>query len=225
MPSLKHPVPLNWQDIDTVLLDMDGTILDLSFDNFFWLDYLPTIYAKKNQLSLAQSKQFLAESYGKIEGTLNWYCLDYWSEQLQLDILALKHQVSERIAFRPQAIEFLTFLNTQNKRVIMVTNAHPKSLEIKQLSKKFHHFFAHLNSSHEFGVPKEFQEYWQKLHAKYHIVPERTLFIDDNLRILHSANDYGIKFVLGVAQPDSQRDQVDCHPFYAINNFSDIIGA
>ncbi|HBT55971.1 MAG TPA: haloacid dehalogenase, partial [Pseudomonas sp.] len=32
---------LNWNAIDTVLLDMDGTLLDLHFDNHFWLEHMP----------------------------------------------------------------------------------------------------------------------------------------------------------------------------------------
>lgn len=31
----------NWKTIDTVLLDMDGTLLDLHFDNHFWLSLVP----------------------------------------------------------------------------------------------------------------------------------------------------------------------------------------
>lgn len=30
-----------WQEVDTVLLDMDGTLLDLAFDNYFWQTLVP----------------------------------------------------------------------------------------------------------------------------------------------------------------------------------------
>ncbi|MEO1576619.1 MAG: HAD family hydrolase, partial [Pseudomonadota bacterium] len=30
-----------WSDIDNVLLDMDGTLLDLNFDTVFWLQVVP----------------------------------------------------------------------------------------------------------------------------------------------------------------------------------------
>ncbi|MCP4043692.1 MAG: haloacid dehalogenase, partial [Gammaproteobacteria bacterium] len=32
---------INWNSIHTVLLDMDGTLLDLHFDNQFWLEHVP----------------------------------------------------------------------------------------------------------------------------------------------------------------------------------------
>jgi len=157
---------VDWNTIDTVLLDMDGTILDLGFDNFFWLEYLPQVYADKNTLSLAQSKQFLAQSYAALEGKLQWYCLDFWSERLQLDIPKLKYSVRERVAFRPGAVEFLKFLVKQKKTVYLITNAHPKSLEIKLLTTNFKQYFCELSSSHELGYPKEEQQYWKLLRKK-----------------------------------------------------------
>lgn len=30
-----------WQEVDTVLLDMDGTLTDLAFDNYFWQTLVP----------------------------------------------------------------------------------------------------------------------------------------------------------------------------------------
>lgn len=214
---------LNWSAIDTVLLDMDGTILDLSFDNFFWRDYLPEVYAKKNAISLAESKQFLTDSYAVLEGKLQWYCLDFWSERLQLDIIKLKHDVRDKVAFRPGALNFLKFLVKQNKKVYLVTNAHPKSLEIKLLSANFHQYFNDLNSSHQLGYPKEEQQYWQLLKQHYDFDPQRTLFIDDSVRILKSAQKFGIKYLLGIAQPDSNNGIIDSAPFTAIEDFSTLI--
>ncbi|TQV85495.1 GMP/IMP nucleotidase [Aliikangiella coralliicola] len=214
---------INWSEIDTVLLDMDGTILDLGFDNYFWLELLPKVYAEKNQLTLEQSKTFLAESYGAIEGKLQWYCLDFWSERLQLDIPELKKSVKERVAFRPGAVEFLQFLVDEEKSVYLVTNAHPKSLEIKLLNASFHQYFCDLHSSHEFGYPKEEQEYWRMLKDKYQFNPQRALFVDDNVRILKSARQFGIKHLLGIKQPDLSQGEIDCSPFQSIGDFTKII--
>nr|WP_256435612.1 GMP/IMP nucleotidase [Aliikangiella sp. G2MR2-5] len=210
---------VDWSLIDTVLLDMDGTILDLAFDNYFWLEFMPTVYAKKNALSLEESKLYLANSYGAIEGKLQWYCLDFWSDRLQLDIPELKQSVGERVSFRTGAVEFLSFLNKMNKKVYLVTNAHPKSLEIKMLNADFHQYFNDLSSSHEFGFPKEEQAYWLALESRYGFDKHRTLFIDDSESILESAQNYGIKRVLGILQPDSTRPPIEHSRFERINNF------
>jgi putative hydrolase of the HAD superfamily len=41
--------------IDTVLLDMDGTILDLKFDSHFWRELVPTKYAAANALTVVDA--------------------------------------------------------------------------------------------------------------------------------------------------------------------------
>lgn len=218
----KNPT-IDWQNIDTVLLDMDGTILDLNFDNFFWHEYLPKFYAKKNHLTLEESQNFLRESYGAIEGKLQWYCLDFWSERLDLDIAKLKYEIDDKVCFRENAIFFLEFLVKQNKKIYLVTNAHRKSLEVKMLKTNFHQYFCELTSSHDFGYPKEEQEYWYELIEKYPFDKQRTLFIDDSLRVLHSAQKFGIGHILGIAQPDSQKPLQNCEPFEMVYDFKNII--
>ena len=45
---------INWHDIDTVLLDLDGTLLDLHFDNYFWCQHLPLCYARRHGIALPE---------------------------------------------------------------------------------------------------------------------------------------------------------------------------
>lgn len=214
---------IDWPNIDTVLLDMDGTILDLSFDNYFWLEHMPKVYADSNGLSVEESKNFLAESYGSHKGTLEWYCLDFWSEKLGFDIPAMKLQLKEKVAFRPGAVEFLAFLAKSEKKVYLATNAHPKTLEIKLLATEFSQYFDALTSSHEFGFPKEDQKYWHALKEKFPFDPSRTLFVDDSVAILESARKFGIKHVYGIARPDLSRPEIVSDPFPAIHNFLKVI--
>ncbi len=216
-------ISIDWQQIDTVLLDMDGTILDLHFDNYFWGEYLPLAYAEKNQLHIDDSIAHLKPMFEATQGTLNWYCLDYWTEQLQLDIVALKKQIEHKVAFRPKAIEFLQFLNLQKKQVFLATNAHQKALEIKLLNAQFHDYFEELITSHEFGVPKEEQVFWRKLQQRIGFKKERTLFIDDSLAVLQSAQQFGIKHLLGIEQPDSQQPPRPMKPYVAVSCFTEIM--
>lgn len=213
----------NWNEIDTVLLDMDGTILDLAFDNFFWQEYMPEVFAKKNAMSLVESSQFLSESYGELKGKLQWYCLDFWSDKLDLDIPALKKELGHMVAFRPGAVEFLKFLSDKKKSVCLATNAHRKTLEIKMLNADFNQYFGELTSSHDFGYPKEEQEYWHRLKEKFPFDPERTLFIDDSVTILESAKRFGIKYLYGISEPDSRKGPVDASPFESISDFQEWI--
>ena len=76
---------LAWQEIETVLLDMDGTLIDLHFDNYFWQQLVPEQWGAARGLDLASAQQALAPVFAGVAGTLNWYCLDHWRRELGLD--------------------------------------------------------------------------------------------------------------------------------------------
>ena len=75
-----------WEQVDWVLLDMDGTILDKYFDDYFWETLVPEEYARRRGLDLTDAKQELFARYQREEGTLNWTDIDFWSRELELDI-------------------------------------------------------------------------------------------------------------------------------------------
>ena len=192
---------LNWSKISTVLLDMDGTILDLHFDNHFWLHHLPLRYSEAAEISLAQAKANLAIHYEKVAGTIDWYCLDYWAEQTKLPIQALKKEVQHLISLRSDAHDFMLALRESGREIILVTNAHPDSLSLKIELTQLDKYFDVLYSTHEFGVTKESQLLWKRLQDKQGFTLENTLFVDDSINILESAELYGIEHLLAVENP------------------------
>lgn len=213
---------INWDSIDTVMLDMDGTLLDLHFDNHFWLDHLPQRYAQIHNVDLAAARQKLSGDIRQYEGTLQWYCLEFWSKALDVDIRRLKEEIQHKIQIRPYVGEFLTRLRKLGKKVLLVTNAHPQSLSLKLEVTQIDQWLDVIISSHQFNEPKESQKFWQQLQAVEHFDPARTLFIDDTARILDSAKTFGIQYVLGIHQPDSQiQRQMEQHP--AIYHFDEIM--
>ncbi len=213
---------INWDLIDTVMLDMDGTLLDLHFDNFFWLDHLPQRYAEIHQVDLAEANATLKNHIQQYEGTLQWYCLEFWSKALDVDIPSLKEEVKHKIQVRPHVGEFLTRLRALGKKVLLVTNAHPQSLSLKMEVTRIDSLLDVIISSHQFNEPKESQKFWQQLQAFEHFDPERTLFIDDTVRILDSAKTFGIKYLIGIHQPDSNIERrMEQYP--AIHHFDEIM--
>lgn len=206
------------------MLDMDGTLLDLHFDNYFWLDHLPQRYAETYNLDRATAIAKLNSEIHQHEGTLQWYCLEFWSNALNMDIRSLKEEIKHKIQIRPHVNEFLTRLRNQGKKVLLVTNAHPQSLSLKLEITRIDNLLDVIVSSHQFKEPKESQKFWQELQHFEHFDPERTLFIDDTVRILDSAKIFGIKYLLGIHQPDSKIERrMEQYP--AIHHFDEIMPA
>lgn len=214
---------IDWRAIDTIFLDMDGTLLDLHFDNHFWLEHVPLRYAQKHGVPVAVAREELFARYKAVEGTIKWYCVDYWSNELSLDIALLKSEVEHLIAVHPYVSEFLVALRHHHKRVALVTNAHMKSLGLKMERTRLAHHFDQVITSHEFGIPKERHEFWEHLQQREPFDPQRTLFVDDSLSVLRSAQRYGIAWLLAIHTPDTRQPPRDVGEFQAIHSFRELL--
>ncbi|MQT33569.1 GMP/IMP nucleotidase [Pseudomonas helleri] len=214
---------LPWRDIDTVLLDMDGTLLDLHYDNHFWLEHLPKRYAELHGISRAMADLELTPLFENNAGQLKWYCLDFWSRELKIPVRELKLETAHLIALRPDADTFLAAIKQAGKRVILITNAHRDSLSLKLERIELAPYFERLISSHDYGFPKESPAFWDALQADIGFDPSRSLFIDDTLPILRSARAFGIGHLLAVKQPDSKKGPKDTEEFAALGDYRELL--
>ena len=214
---------INWNTIDTVLLDMDGTLLDLNFDNHFWQEHVPLRYAEKHGLEIEQAKTKLFPIFKEREGTMQWYCVDYWTDRLEMDIALLKAEVDHLIGIHPHVLEFLDRLKQLNISSVLVTNAHEKSLMLKMDRTLLHNHLDHVICAHSFGMPKEDVRFWGKLKHKLPYNKKHSLLVDDSLPVLRSARQAGIKNLLAVHHPDTCQARKDVEEFQGINHFLDIM--
>lgn len=206
---------------------MDGTLLDLHFDTYFWFEHMPKRYAEIHGVPLAEAQRHLSTEIHKVTGKIEWYCLDYWAEKLNLPITELKREIEHKISMRPDTIPFLDALKKSGKEVILVTNAHPDSLSLKIEKTALDSHIDTLVSTHKYGLVKESQQLWQELQAEFKFDNETTLFVDDNVTILQSARDFGIKHLLAVANPDSQKpafSKEELEGNLSVTDYRDIIG-
>lgn len=213
---------LNWNSIDTVLLDMDGTLLDLHFDNYFWQEHLVERYAELHGVPVPQTRERLGRRFAETAGSLDWYCLDFWSRELNVDILKLKREVEHLIAIHPYAEQFLQALHGR-KQLVLVTNAHPDSLALKLARTGIHAFFDNIISAHRFRLPKESPVFWARLQEVLGFNAARTLLAEDNVAILHTAREFGIQHLLAITHPDSRGHPVQVEGFHAIEHFGELL--
>ena len=215
--------PFDWDAIDSVFLDMDGTLLDLHFDNHFWLEHVPKRYAEKVGVSLDQAKDSLMPRYRRIQGTLDWYCVDHWSRELGLDIALLKAEVEHLIAVHPFVIDFLDALAARGKRRVLVTNAHQKSIALKMERTRLHGHLDRVICAHDLALAKESAGFWERVQGIEPFDPGRTLFVDDNLEVLRAARAFGFRWLLAITEPDSSKPAHAIDEFPALNGFKPLL--
>lgn len=208
---------------DTLMLDMDGTILDLAFDNYVWRQLVVSRYAEHQGLEYEIARDRLYARYLSIEGDLEWYCLDHWSERLGFDVLALHEEVHERIRYLPGAKEFLQVVHAADVRVLLVTNSHPDTLSLKDGTLGFSAYFDGIYSSHTYGHAKERQDFWRALQDDVEFDPETTVFVDDTPRVLRAATEYGIRKSVVVTYPDTSEPPRTNGEFPGVAGVSEMI--
>jgi HAD superfamily hydrolase (TIGR01509 family) len=212
----------NLSDISTLLLDMDGTLLDLNFDNYFWNHYLHQRYAAIHSVPNDVAEKHVHEALAKEQGSLNWYCTDYWSNVFDVDILALKREVTHLIKYRNGAQRFLQQLRAMPLEVILVTNAHHDVIALKHEHTGLLDLLPDLVSSHDYGIPKEAIRFWQQLLADRNLDAAKTMLIDDNVGILDAAQQSGMAYQLGISRPDSRRCLPGTDRFPVLEDLSEL---
>ncbi|UCF86633.1 MAG: GMP/IMP nucleotidase [Nitrospiraceae bacterium] len=214
-------IPLG--EIKYILLDMDGTLLDLYFDDYFWGHLVPEKYAEKHDITFGAAQEYLVRTYRRHEKTLNWCDLDFWSRELHLDIPALTEQVKHLVEVHPHVIDFLKMLRRRKKKIFLVTNAHYKSINVKFRKTQIGKYFDSVLSSFDTGHPKESVEFWQSAEKRLRFEKEKTLFIDDTEDVLKTAQGFGIKYLLFKAVANSKVEPSKSHAFTVISDFRELM--
>jgi len=209
---------MKWNSIETFFLDLDGTLLDLAYDNYFWHEHIPNIYAKKNNIDLKQAKYEFEKKYRQKKNTLDWYSLDYWSKKIGID---LEHEVlntKNRIKVFPGTINFLTNLKKHNIKIILLTNCPRNMLNIKITQVKLWGYFDEIISSEDYGFSKETKNFWQYLDKKLTYCKNKTVFIDDNQDVLKCSYNNNIKNIFCINFPDSNKSKQNVNNFRSLDN-------
>ena len=210
-------------ECETLMLDMDGTVLDLAFDNYMWMHHVPEKFAAANGIRPDVAREQLYAKFNALRGQLEWYCLDHWSDHLGLDIAQMHRDENHRIGYLPGAEDFLRTIRERDIRVLLVTNSHSETLTIKDEMTGITEYFDDIYTSHDLGHPKETQAFWQEMAAREDFDPATTLYVDDTPRVLRSAAEYGIGMLLEVTNPDTTADLRDSGEFVGVRGVSELL--
>ena len=213
-----------WSSIDCVILDMDGTLLDLHFDNQLWSELLPRRYAARHDITLDAARQQVAHRLESRRGSLPWYCLEHWSDAFGVDMHGLEVELTPLIRPRPGAVDFLAWIKARGARLVLATNAHPASLKRKLAATGIAPYFSDIFSAHTLGAAKESDDFWHALQGEIGFEPTRTLFIDDNAQVRAAARSWGIAYLYGIARPDSHGPELRAADCRCLEDFAELTG-
>ena len=214
---------VDWDGIDTVLVDLDGTLLDLNFDNLFWREIVPQRYASLRGISVPAAQAALAPRFDAKVGTLEWYCLDHWTRDLGLDLKKLKREHREHIRFLPGAQAFLARVRARGKRVSIVTNAHRDTFAVKAEHTGVDRLVDSVVCSHDFAAPKENAAFWPALERHEPFDAQRTLLIEDSVPVLAAARVYGLRHTVAIRRPDSKQPARAIAGFNAVDGVFELV--
>ena len=213
---------VDWTEIDYVLLDMDGTLLDLAFDNDFWGHRIHEKYASIHDISIEQTVAKFEPLFKSVASTLNWYSTDFWSQQYGYSIIEHSRAYASGIRWLPFAKEFLHALRDSDVRSTIVTNAHPDIVRLKHEITGITDLVDRTISSHSLGHAKESPNFWRELQAELKFRPASTLFFDDSPAVLSAAIDFGIERSIAICHPDSTRPKRIPMSSLAVTNFEQL---
>lgn len=184
-------ITMNLKGMKNFLVDMDGVLLDIAYDNFFWQRHIPQIYANEKGCDLDQAIKITHTLFHYKKGSRDWYDLDYWSNILGIDIV--KEKKSElsvsKIKIKDGVIDVLIELKNRGMKLFLVTNAHRKTLDLKLEKYPLHKYFDEAISAHDFNYIKEDIQFWYLLRNYLNIDYNETILVEDTMTNIQSARN------------------------------------
>ena len=104
VPEARSAGLIDWSRIDTVLLDMDGTLPRPGISTT--TSGRPTCrVATRRPRPRARSGRGTDGALPRAGWNLAWYSVDFWETELEMDIMRFKEEVAHLIDIHPRVVE------------------------------------------------------------------------------------------------------------------------
>lgn len=192
--------------IKVVSLDLQGTLSDSKFSNYFWINLLPQKYSEKYGYTLETSKKILKEEF-KIIGKYNilYYDDKYWSKRLGFNTLNELDKFEIRPRINSKLDDFIQAIKLPKIIISTTTNDFIKY----ELKEKITDFYKVYSCVDYFDVGGKTRSVFLKVCKELSILPEEMLHIGDS-RIMdyENARKAGVNAILFDGNVDRLREEI-----------------
>ncbi len=186
------------KQIDTIIFDLGGVLIDWNPEYVFldafngdrekmdwFFDTICTNDWNENQdagYPLAQATQDLVEKFPDYERYIRMFYGEW------------ENMLGGAIEGSVKILEAL--IKSNNYKVVALTNWSNETFPIAQKRFEFLNWFEGIVVSGDEKTRKPFKDIYEITLNRFNIIPEKSVFIDDNLRNIDAANALGINGIL-----------------------------
>ncbi|MCQ8897867.1 MAG: HAD family hydrolase [Hadesarchaea archaeon] len=182
---------------ERISLDLDGTLVDMSFANRVWLEEIPRLYSLRHGLPLEEARRVVKAEYDRVgDGRLEWYDLRYWLGRFDLRVEPeeLFERCREAVRAYPEVPGVLEELRGEGYGLILLTNA-PREfasfqLRVLNLEGYFDRIFS---SFSDFRKIKRSEDTYRTILELCGLSPSQLVHVGD-----HFEHDYLVPRRLGI---------------------------
>ncbi|HZK12174.1 MAG TPA: HAD family hydrolase [Atribacterota bacterium] len=163
-----------------ISFDVDGTLIDLEYNDLIWFKEIPELIAKKKRISFEKSLKYVGEEYNKLgEHNLNWYDINYWVTYFGIKVSPknILEKYESQVKIFPEVISLLEEL--KKNFILIVITSMPREFLIPKMKKLEKYFKFSFSALSDFKELKN-SEIYSKISKTLNVRPAQILHIGDH---------------------------------------------